>query len=245
MKFRFLALIQVLAVLAPFSAADAMTVAPIQVEMIAAGARSHAQITVVNNSAQPLPVEVTLQRATLDEAGVPKRSPAGDEFLVMPQQALIAPGATQKFRVQWLGDPLIEQSQSFLLYVNQIPVKMPQGKSGVQMVASMGVMINVAPPQGAPALKVVGTGVVTDKAGKRRPTITVQNPSRVHALLPQSTIHLNSGSWASTLSPRQLSERIGIGLVQPGKRRRFVLPVDLPAGVTSVQASLEMLPKSH
>jgi P pilus assembly chaperone PapD len=245
MQSRFLALLAALALLVPLSAAKAMTVTPIQIEMTSAGARSHAQISVVNNSNQPLPVEAVVQLATLDEAGIPKGSPAGDEFLVMPPQALIAPGATQKFRVQWLGDPLIEQSQSFLLYVNQLPVKMPVGKSGVQMVASMGVMINVAPPQGVPALSVVSTGVITDKTGKRRPTITVQNPSQVHALLPRATIHLNSGDWSSTLTPRLLSERVGIGLVQPGKRRRFVLPVDLPAGVTSVQASLEMSPKSR
>jgi hypothetical protein len=31
--------------------------------------------------------------------------------------------------------------------------------------------------------------------------------------------------------------------VQPGKRRKFTLPVDLPAGVTSVQASVDFRPK--
>ena len=242
MNFRFLALLPVFALLVPPSAAQAMTVTPIQVEMTPAGGRSHAQISVVNNSNQPLPIEAVIQRATLDEGGIPKGSPAGDEFLIMPPQALIAPGATQKFRVQWLGDPMIAQSESYLLLMNQVPVKMPAGKSGVQMVMSMGVMINVAPAQGTPSLKVVSTGVTTDRAGKRRPTITVHNPSNVHALLPRATINLNAGSWAATLSPKQLGEQMGIGLVQPGKRRRFVLPVDLPAGVTNVQASLEMSP---
>lgn len=245
MQLRSLASLFALAFLVPASAAMAMTVTPMQVEMTSTGSRSNAQVTVVNNSDRPLPVEAVIQRATLDESGIPKGIPAGEEFLIMPPQALIAPGATQKFRVQWLGDPMIARSESYLLFMNQIPVKLPKGSSGVQLVMSMGVMINVAPAQGAPALQVIGTGITTDKSGKRRPTITVQNPSNVHALLPRSTIQLSSGDWSSTLTPRQLSERVGIGLVQPGKRRRFILPVDLPPGVNSVQASLEMAPRNR
>jgi P pilus assembly chaperone PapD len=243
MATRIVAILTALAALLPVTGVEAMTVTPIQVEMTSTGSRSHAQITVVNNSKLPLPVEATIQRATVDQNGSARTAPAGDEFLVMPPQALIAPGATQRFRVQWVGEPVIDKSESFFLYVNQIPVKLPKGTSGVQTVMSMGVMINVAPPQGEPALHVVATGVAKGKDGKRRPTITVANPSPVHALLPQATVHLASGGWSSTLPPGVLSERIGIGLVQPGRKRRFVLPVELPPEVNSVEASLEMGPR--
>lgn len=229
-----------LALALPAAAASAMTVSPMQVEMQAIGQRSHAQVSVVNNSDQPLPVEAVIERMTLDENGRPKTSKSGEQFLVMPPQALIPPGATQNFRVQWLGDPMMRKSESFLLYVNQIPVKLPKGKSAVQVVMSMGVMINVAPAEGTPELKVVATGVAQDKSGKRRPTITVENVSSVHALLPDAAIELSSGAWSRTLAPRETSDLIGIGLVQPGKRRRFTLPVDLPAGVTNVKAAVSI-----
>ena len=220
--------------------AQAMTVSPMQVEMISVGSRSHAQVSVVNTSDKPLPVEAVIERLIVDEAGRPKSTKAGEDFLIMPPQAMIPPGATQNFRVQWLGDPMMPQSQSFLLYMNQVPVKLPQGSNGVQVVMSMGVMINVAPATGSPAMKVVATGVTTDKAGKRFPTITVENTSNVHALLPNATINLASGNWSNTLTPRSIGDRIGIGLVQPGRRRKFTLPVELPAGVSNIQASLEM-----
>ncbi len=97
---------------------------------------------------------------------------------------------------------------------------------------SFGVIINVAPPQGSPSLAVVSTGVEADKkSGKRYPTITVENPTNIHALLPQSTIELSGGGWSHTMSATELTEKVGIGLVQPGKKRRFVLPVDLPPEV--------------
>jgi hypothetical protein len=35
---------------------------------------------------------------------------------------------------------------------------------------------------------------------------------------------------------------MGVGLVQPGKTRKFMLPADLPDGVTQVTASIEYKP---
>jgi fimbrial chaperone protein len=220
----------------------AMTVTPTHVEMLSVGNGSHARITVVNTGDIPLPVEAIIRRATLDDRGVPTTTEAGEDFLIMPPQALIPPGATQNFRIQWLGEPLLETSQSFLLYMTQIPLKPPAGGSVMQLVASIGVMINVAPPQGTPRLQVVDTSVVADSRG-RHPMITVKNPSHMHALLPQATIRLSGQDWSQSLPPGALSETIGIGLVQPGLQRKFVLPVDLPPHVTSLDASVEFKPK--
>lgn len=223
--------------------ANAMTVTPTQIEMKSAGRASRGAITVVNNGQGTLAVELIVKKATLNEAGVPKTSPAGDEFLIMPPQALIAPGATQNFRIQWLGEPLLEKSQTFFVYVNQIPVKLPKRARGVQVVFGVGVMVNIAPPRGEPSLEVLGSGVVTDASGRRHPTLTVLNRSTVHALLQQATVRISSGNWSETLSSGTLAQKIGIGLVQPGHRRRFILPVTLPPGVSSTRVSLEFRPK--
>lgn len=224
--------------------ARAMTVTPTQIEMTSIGRTSRSAITVVNGGADALAVELVVKKATLDESGVPKTTSADDEFLIMPPQALIAPGATQNFRIQWLGEPMLAKSETFLVYVNQIPIKMPKRVKGVQVVFGMGVMVNVAPPRGTPALTVLSSGVVMDTHGRRHPTLTVFNPTNVHALFPQSTIRISSGDWSETLSSGELTQSIGIGVVQPGHRRRFVLPVILPPGVTSVQSSIEFRPKS-
>jgi len=224
--------------------ANALSVSPIHVEMTTTGNGSRAQITVNNDSSAPVPVEVTLEKFSLDEAGNRKTAKAGDNFLVFPPQALIQPGATQVFRVQWVGDPAIAQSESFMMSVNQIPVKLPAGQSAVQVVMSFGVMINVAPPQGQSELKLVESGVTTDKkTGKRHPTITVTNPSKVHGLLQNSVIRVSGEGWSKTYEKNEITEKVGIGLVQPGKKRKFILPVDLPANVASVQATLDYKPK--
>jgi P pilus assembly chaperone PapD len=238
-----LALPALIAALAPTSS-YAMRVTPIQLEMTSAGTASRGAVTVTNNSSEPLPLEVSVQHMTQDEDGNRKLSAGGEsEFLLLPPQALIPPGATQVFRVQWLGEPLLAESQSFILYITQVPVKLPAGKNAaVQVVVSMGCMINVAPPQSIPDLKIAAVGIETDNKGKRRPFVTVQNPTRVHALLPQSRLRLSGGGWSKELTASDLSEKVGIGLVQPGKRRKFVLPVDVPDRVTSIQALIEFKP---
>lgn len=217
-----------------------MSLSPTQIEMSSVGKTSQGRIVVVNNSQQPLPVEAVIKRVTLNDAGVAQALDAGaDEFLVMPAQALIPPGASQVFRIQWLGEPLLKASQSYLLYVNQIPVKFSKSESRLQVVFSMAAMINVAPPEGKSQLRIVDTGVATDAAGNRRPKLVIENTSNIHALLPRSTIRLSGGTWTETLTPGALSQSIGIGLVQPGRRRTFILPGNVPAGVTRFQAELQ------
>jgi fimbrial chaperone protein len=217
----------------------AMSLSPTQVEMTSVGKASQARIVVVNNSPKPLPVEATMKRAILNEAGIAQTTEATDDFLVMPAQALIPPGASQVFRIQWLGEPLLAESQSYLLYMNQIPVKFSKSDSRLQVVFSMAAMINVAPPQGESNLRVVEAGVTIDAAGHRRPKLTVENMSNVHALLPRTTIRVVGGGWSETLTPGLLSQNIGIGLVQPGRRRTFVLPATVPPGVSRLQVELQ------
>lgn len=221
--------------------ASAMSVTPLSQDMSAAG-KSPAQVEVHNNDAAPLPVEIIVSRMELNEAGETTAQPAGDEFLIFPPQALLAPGATQNFRIQWVGDPRIKQSQSYVFSVNQVPVRMPKGKSGVQVVFNFATIVNVAPASGRSTIDVVSASIVRDDKGKPRPAVTVRNSGNIHAKLIDAAITLSGGSWSETLRPDRLRQVMGLGLVQPGKTRRFLLPVDLPAGVTQLSASIDYKP---
>lgn len=220
-----------------------MSVSPTHVEMLSSGSASRAMVTVFNDSNSPLPVEAIIRAAAYDEAGTLGTSDTTEDFLVIPPQALIAPGATQNFRIQWLGDPLIESSRSFLFSIQQVPIRLPKSQGTVRLVMAIGVLINVAPPKGQPSLDLVGTGIADNQRGRRQPTITVQNRSAVHALLPQATVRVWSGRWSAVVTPGTLSQKIGIGLVDPGKRRKFILPIELPADIKEVQASIDFKPK--
>jgi fimbrial chaperone protein len=142
------------------SAVQAMSTSPVHIEMSTTGTAGRNQVTVTNDAPTTLPVEVHIQRMTMDENGNQRLSKGGDDFLIFPPQAIIPPGGTQVFRLQWVGEPLIAESQSFVMTMSQVPLKLPQNKSAIQVVMAFGVVVNVAPPQGQGALKVTGTGIV-------------------------------------------------------------------------------------
>jgi fimbrial chaperone protein len=222
--------------------ARAMSVSPTHIELKSTGSESRAQVVVRNDSAEPLPVEATLQKLVVDAKGKSNATVESNDFLVFPPQTLIPPGGSQVFRITWVGEPLIDRSQSYQLTLSQIPVRLKQTANRVQVVMAFGVVINVAPPRGQAQLDLVGTSITTNAKGVRNPVITVRNPSRVHALLPQSTIRLAGDGWSQTLTSAILDQQVGIGLVQPGKERSFVLPVTVPSGVRQVRASLDFKP---
>jgi len=222
---------------------SAMSVSPAFVEMTASGASTAKQISVVNDGAKPLPVEIIVSRMELTENGESTTKPAGDEFLIFPPQAMLPPGASQTFRIQWVGDPQIRQSQSYVFSVNQVPVRMPEGKSGVQVVFNFATVVNVSPSGGKAAISLVSAAVGKDEKGKPRPALTVKNSGNLHARLTDATISLSSGSWSATLRPEQMRQTMGIGLVQPGKTRRFLLPLDVPANAGPITASIDYQPR--
>lgn len=227
------------------AAAYAMSVTPILIDLKPSGRMSSGQIRVVNTTQGTLPVELKAKNATVGPEGRVTTSDEGvDDLLMFPPQALIAPGATQVFRVQWIGDPDIDRSKTFMVSVAQQPVALPAGTSGIQLLYDFQVVVNIAPLIGEPNLRVSGAELITDDRNVRRAAVTVSNDSNVHGYLSGANLRLElrddrgSRVWSQSYSPDDLRARVGIGLLQPGASRRFVLPFDLPPEGASVTAEI-------
>jgi fimbrial chaperone protein len=223
------------------AAAHATSVTPMNIEMSAAGQRARAQIIVTNTTHEPVAIEPTVTQIVLNEHGKSSASPARDDFLILPTQALIAPGGSQTFRLQWLGAPDLAESRSYLIAMNQLPLQGFKAKAGLQFIISFAVAVNVAPAQGRGALTLISSGVHTAQ-GQRQPFIVIENPTRVHALLKDAALTLEGNGWSTTLPRGSLQNVLGTGLVQPGRKRVFVLPVQLPANVNQITASVDYRP---
>jgi fimbrial chaperone protein len=223
--------------------ARAMVVEPMLLEMTTSGKASRETIKVTNNGTQALPAEIAISRVELGLNGEQKARPAGDEFLLYPPQAMIPPGGSQVFRVQWVGDPDIAASRIYTFSIAQVPVKLAHNTSGIQLMMSVGVTVNISPPNGRSAIEVLSAAPVTDKSGKRFASLTVKNPGNKHAYLKQSAIHLSGGGWSADLPPQAIEQKLGLGIVQPGKERRFILPVEVPKTVSAIQATVNFQPE--
>lgn len=218
--------------------ASATSVTPINIEMSAGGPKARAHIVVTNTGGDPIAIEPTVALTVVSETGKALTSPADGDFLILPTQALIAPGAAQTFRVQWLGGPGLAESRSYLVTMNELPVRGLSGRAGLRLVMSFAVAVNVAPVGGRGALHVASSGVT---AG-RKPFVVLDNPTATHALLKDADITVTGDGWTTTLPAGSLQTMLGTGLVQPRHRRTFTLPVDVPARVRTLTVAVDYRP---
>jgi fimbrial chaperone protein len=206
------------------TAAHAISISPVDIEMTASGAHARAQFTVTNDGAGPMPLEITVNTLVYGEDGKEKMAEGGDNILVTPAATIIPPGARQIFRVQWVGTPDLASSESFMILANQLPVRDKSGKSSVQVVAGLGAILNVAPAGGVPKLKLVSVAPAKTAKGGPAAAILVENPSNTHALIANSTLTIGG----ETVPPTSMQAQVGIGVVGPGKRRKFLVPLENP-----------------
>ena len=221
---------------------DAMSVTPIVLEMQDSGGKAKSVLRVSNDAASAMQVEIKVSRLSLDENGKSTTVPADRDFIIFPPVATIPPGGSQAFRVQWSSNPHLDKSQDYIFSVNQLPVKFPNAQSGMQLLVNFAVVASVDPVGAAATLDLVSAGVGRDEAGVARPQLTVQNNGKRHGSLADASITLVSGKWTQTLTSPVLRQKLGVALIQPGKRRKFLIPVDLPAGITTLTARIDYQP---
>jgi fimbrial chaperone protein len=224
-----------LAALAPRHA-SALGVEPLLIELSSGSAGRSAQFVVQSHEPGSTPIEIEVFRVELDEEGRQSVKPAPADFIVFPPARMLNPYGKQVFKIQWAGAPLTK-SQTYVFEVKQLGVKMPGDLSGISVTFNFAVYVNVAPPSGTRTLDVLSSSVVT-KDGKRFASLLLSNSGNVHARLSEASVVLRSGSWSKAIGAGELQTAMGASLVQPGKKRRFLLPFELPREATQVTAEI-------
>ncbi len=247
MKFNFkYALTMFCAVLLPAEAALAMTVQPVVIDLQTSGRSMSQVIQVENTFATPLPVELTVQELELTPDGVKQTGKDPGDLLVFPPQAIIAPGQTQTFRVQYVGDPALAKSKHYYVTVAQLPVKLPEGQSAIQILYNFQVLISVSPAGVKPKIEVQSAQVIKTPEGKSVPVVTVVNESPAHGYLSNGHLRIverdKSGAqvFSRTLSGAEIQQTMGFGLIGGGQTRQVAVPVELPSADGTVEASFSL-----
>ena len=228
---------------APLSQAAAMTVQPVVLDLQTAGREMSQVITVENTFATPLPVELQIQQLELTEDGVKLTGVDPGDLLVYPPQALIAPGQTQSFRVQYVGDPDLAESKHYYITVAQLPVKLPEGQSAIQILYNFQVLVSIGPQGEKPAIAVVDSAIAPDATGHNAPLVTVRNDSSHYGYLSQGKLRVVARDGAGkevareTLNGPEIQQRMGFGLIGGHQTRKVRLPVELPSAAGTVEVT--------
>lgn len=226
--------------------AAAMTVQPVVVDMRMAGREMSAPVRVENNGPNPLPVEIRIVETEFSPDTVRASDRRSEDLIAFPPQALIPPGETQVFRLQFVGDPGAERSKHYYVEVAQLPVELPEGQSAIQILYNFQVMVNVASiTAGTPNLTIESAEVAQNADGKDVAAFTVRNSGLNYGYLSSGQLTITytdaDGKEVSrTLSGNDIQQMIGFGLVGPGMTRRFVSPVEVASADGVVEAALAM-----
>lgn len=240
---RILTSLAVLTGLFAVSAVIAMTVQPVVVDLKMVGREASAPIRVENNGPTPLPVEVRIVETefTADSVGASDR--VSEDVVAFPPQAIIPPGETQVFRLQYLGEQS-EKSRHYYAEVSQLPVELPEGQSAIQILYNFQVMVNVASALASPpALTIENPAIVQNAEGKNVIAFTVKNTGTNYGYLSTGRvtfIHRDASGRETlrrVLSSNDIQQMIGFGLIGPETSRRFVSPIEVESagGVAEVQ----------
>ncbi len=244
--------------LSAMSAAWAMRVAPMVSELTTTGAGSTARIEVGNIGSAPLPFETMITRIAFDEDGELIETPADENFLVFPPQGLVGVGGRQVVRVQWVGEPNLDVSEAYYLWVRQLPVATEPGQveggGAVQVTVlyTMKSLIVVAPPGAQPDVQVVsatpatvfpptpeidpeliGDAAQAPPPGEPGLEVTVTNAGRRYALMSGATWVITGVDTAGQpvnlqLTGQHIAEAVGVGYLAPAGGRRTF---QIPIGV--------------
>lgn len=224
------------------AAAEAARISPMVVDVKPLGRESIARVELTNPGDAEFPVEVRMYRGVISEDGNLELTPADEDFLVFPAQILVPPQSQQAFRVQYVGEPELAASQVYYMQIRQVPVEFAPGQSQVQVVVNFNVLVNVI-PDGASALPVVESVVPATRGDVAGVEVRVANQGTLYFTASSMPWQVRGaaeegGDVELQLTPREIAELIGVGVVAPGRARIFFIPTGKPLVEGTVQASL-------
>lgn len=216
----------------------AFEVTPLYLEMTAGGKGASASLTVENSSPQRLALETEVVERKVTADSKETRHPDEDSFLIFPPQAMVEPGKTQVFRLQWLGGPDIPASRSFYVMLKQLPVNFTADTaSGIKFLTNIGASVHVLPMQ--PQLSGVAEEIAPTVAkGKPQLTFFVRNTGSRLFYTDGVRYRITGQGLDSPLeidgeTVRQTEQT---ELITPGGRRKLMLP--LPKAVTAATVAI-------
>ena len=132
----------IIGVSAPMTA-TAFEVQPMRHSLFPMGGQNSGLFTVRNTRQEPLPVEIVVAKRVFQDDGQRSETPADEDFVVFPFQALIQPGDSQAFRFQYVGDLNLDEETAYTIHAKEVPVDPGPGFSGLRYVYSFGVAVYI------------------------------------------------------------------------------------------------------
>ncbi len=203
------------------------------------GSDSIQSYEIVNNTDEPIAVEVSMVSTEINLTGEENFTPAEEDFLVYPPQMILAPDEVQTVRVTWLGDPAPAQELTYRLIAEQLPINLLDPEAEVPTRTHGEIKLSfryvttvfIRPLGVVPDLSLVSVEPTVVDSGETKLLVTLANQGNGNARLNDWQLELVGQGQTVQLTPANVKEMKG-RVILPGQQRQFYLswPEELPVG---------------
>ncbi|MDV3350195.1 molecular chaperone [Leptolyngbyaceae cyanobacterium CCMR0082] len=195
------------------------------------GSEATQSYEIVNDTDEPIAVEVSVVLSEMDLTGDENFTPAEDDFLVYPPQMILAPDEIQMVRVTWLGDPTPTQELTYRLIAEQLPIHLvnpeapipnePRGeiKLSFRYISS----VFIRPQNVAPDVSLVSVEPTVIDSGETKLSVVLENQGNGNARLSDWQLEVVGQGQTVQLTPA-LAKEMNSRVILPGQQRQFDLP---------------------
>lgn len=223
----------------------AINVQPVVIDLNSTGRRASSVVLLENTFSEPVPVEVTVHPVRVIDGQLTEiADEEAEDVLTFPSQAVVASGASQAFRVQWVGDPRPAASQHYYVTIAQLPVALAPDKNAIQVLHRFRILVSVNAPDAKAALSVVKAEILPADNGKPRPVATVANTGDGYDYVGEHRMTIiqrdaeGKELFRKTFLPEEIQEAMGLGIVPSGQSRLLPIGVDLPSDQGSLSIEI-------
>ena len=209
---------------------------PLILDLDSAGAAASGTVRFDNTTRSAITVEATMRTfAGSANAG----AAVNDDFVIFPPTALVQSGQSQTFRLQYVGDPAIAQSELYYLSLEQLPVDLGgQDTTAVGFVVNFDVFVSVNPPGSVAQLE--ARSVAPDPQTGNW-LVTVENVGARYAFSSSGRWTVNGpGGQAVALSGQVLSQHLPEGRQVIGPQASATLQMVPVGGMAPNQVSIQI-----
>lgn len=220
----------------------ALQVSPLRIDLDSSGRGTTGSVSVVNTKDTAAPIELSI----FNRRGDRPDTPADEDFLIFPPTAVLQPGATQVFRVQWLGDPALPTSQSYYLSASELPVELPKDTSTIQLLFKINLALHVSPPDARPAPKVVAA--LLEQAEEGKGTILkaqIDNEGNRYTYTNKMKIKIEGAGKETVLLPEDIEERDANAFIPPKTRTPIEISLGDETWAEPINVSLELIEEEN
>lgn len=182
--------------------AQAYEFSPIVAQFSPSGPGAAQSFLVRNTQPRPVAIEIQTMRRSMGPTGEDILEPEIEDFIVAPPQLVVAPGASQTIRVQWIGEPSPDHELYYRLIVSQLPIRYEREEeieraAEIDLAFRYQAALYITPPGVSADVRVRAIDQAAGEDGARLLAVTLENQGDRRAVLRNAALALSGADGAT------------------------------------------------